>query len=149
MSNISFMQLFILLLPFVAAYIFVRRMRRDGPRDLIRPLRSLNTSFWTWLCSTVILFGVALSIPDLDSPLDQPVAFTIFCILMFTVWISGLTLLGALGVLAKRQGKSPIVWAGMPIIFPIIGPIVAYATMRQRTKASIDDIGRGTKSDNQ
>ena len=68
-------------------------------------------------------------------------ADTIYWVLFYTMLLGALVFYVALGMLARRLGKNPIVWVGLTVITTPIGPLVALPWMlilagRERNEAT-------------
>ena len=90
---------------------------------LSRPFQVLTWSFVVTVTCFVIVIMLASGEPTKGlSPFES--------IAILAMVISGLTFYVSLGMLAKRLGRSWIVWVGLTFITKPIGPFVAYFRMR-------------------
>jgi hypothetical protein len=146
LNAISIYQLIIIAVifgvPIVVTYRAYRSMREPSG-NLSRLLRSLTRNLVASLVATVFFIGLsATTMTGGSTAVARGVAADI--LLTFVLLASALVMLGstlkfwvALGMLASRLGRSPIVWIGLPLITSPIGRFLAYFWMRSLAAAAI------------
>ena len=93
------------------------------------PMKWLTISFVGTLVGVVILYVVAFSFPS-ESDTGMTLLMLVFVVLTVTSW----TFLICLGKIAKRTGRSWIVWCGLVFITSPIGWLVAYPLIRSKVQ---------------
>ena len=136
MGGISIWQVAILLLMLGTPVLMYFVVSGRDKTSIRRPRAYLQWSFWLYVTAIVAIvvaavgFAVygALSGAEMEAPtlLIAPIGFTFF--------LSGMTFLVSLGLLASRTGRSVVVWVGLTIIGGPIGVLVSFILMLDRAR---------------
>ena len=106
----------------------------NGPRvdspvvissQYVRPMKALTASYIGQWCAFALIYIAGTTDKSLHIPGVDALAAMLLVVSSIAYYIS-------LGILAKRSGRSWIVWVGLTILINPIGWIVAYFMMRKR-----------------
>jgi hypothetical protein len=119
--------------PFFAYFAMTSGVSRD---DLNRPFRFLNWTFAVLIVGLIALVALGTMMGD-DQPQPSPVVQLLLFALIVAWAANGFAFWVALGVLAKRLHRSPIIWIGAAFLTNPVGPFVAYFMMRGNVKEAL------------
>lgn len=94
-----------------------------NPEVLKKPMQWLTRFFSIWILSTVLL--IAFVGENSSRSFKIPLSISLLAML-----VGGFGFYICLGILAKRLGKSWIIWVGLTVLTNPIGAFVAYFRMR-------------------
>lgn len=132
MVGISIWQLIIIAFLFASIVGMFRAITREPKSDLSRPLRYLDGSFAVTVISTILLLSGSLK-----GLTEQGEGLGALVLVFVVVWLAGVAFWISLGTLARRLGRSVIIWVGLTFITSPIGPVVSYFWMRSLAKNAI------------
>ncbi len=132
MAGISIWQVIVIVFPLASIVGMFWAITREPKSGLSRPLHYLDGSFVVSVISIILLLLVSR-----EGLAEQEAGLGAILLVYAVVWLAGVAFWISLGTLARRLGRSVIIWVGLTFITSPIGPIVSYFFMRSLATSAI------------